>query len=156
MRATFGLVAALGLVFGTACSDPSCTVTEQVYTASADVVPPGGSAVARVDAAQTFKKYGPAGCSGEPLQSVGVVSATITSTSATPMHLTFVVQGLDANGNTTWAFPKGTGALGDPNPTVFTIDPFGAGQSVDLGEVATTTTRLSDLRVVVTEYAPSP
>jgi hypothetical protein len=72
------------------------------------------------------------------------------------MRLTFVVQGFDSNGNQRWSFPKGTGALGDPNPTTYTIDPFAAGQEVDLGEVATTSAVLSSLRVVVTEYAPIP
>jgi hypothetical protein len=156
MRATLGPVVAIGLMLGVACSDPSCTVTESVYTASGDAVPTGGSAVARVDAAQSFKKYGPAGCSGEPLQSVGVVSATITSTSAAPMRLTFSVQGLDANGNPAWNFPKGTGSQSDPNPSTYTVDPFAPGQSVDLGQVATTATTLTNLRVVVTEYAPAP
>jgi hypothetical protein len=154
MRVTLGLVAAIGLTLGVACTEPSCKVTDKIYTASADAAPPTGSAVARVDAAQTYKEYGPPGCSGEPLQKVGIVSATITNTSTTPMRLTFVVQGFDSNGNQRWSFPKGTGALGDPNPTTFTIDPFAAGQEVDLGEVATTSAVLASLRVVVTEYAP--
>jgi hypothetical protein len=154
MRVTLGLVAAIGLMLGVACTDPSCKVTDKIYTPSPDAAPPTGSAVARVDAAQTDKEYGPPGCSGEPLQKVGIVSATITNTSTTPMRLTFVVQGFDSNGNQRWSFPKGTGALGDPNPTTFTIDPFAAGQEVDLGEVATTSAVLASLRVVVTEYAP--
>jgi hypothetical protein len=148
MRVAVGVISLVGMAFAGACTEPSCKETDTLYTASSDVTPTGSPAVARVEVAQTFKTYGPVGCSGEPLEAVGIVTGTVTNTSATPMTLGFSVQGLNAQGTPVWAFPD-TASL--------TIDAFQPGQTVDLGQMKITTQKLSaGIRTVVTAYLPSP
>jgi hypothetical protein len=148
MRVVAAVVSLLGLAFGAACTEPSCTEKDVLYTASADVTPTGKPAVARVDVSQTFKTYGPVGCSGEPLQPVGVVTGSITNTSGAPMTLAFSVQGLNAQGTPVWSFPD-TASL--------KIDAFQPSQTVDLRQMKVTTQKLSaGVRTVVTQYTPVP
>ena len=148
MRVVAAVVSLLGLAFGAACTEPSCTEQDTLYTASADVTPTGKPAVARVDLTQTFKTYGPVGCSGEPLQPVGVVTGSITNTSSAPMTLAFSVQGLNAQGTPVWSFP---------DTSSFTVEAFQPSQTLDLGQMKITTQKLSGgVRTVVTAYAPVP
>ena len=147
MRVVAAVVSLIGMTLATACTEPACKETDTIYTATSDVTPTGSAAVARVDIAQTFKTYGPVGCSGEPLEAVGVVTGTVTSTSATPMTLAFSVQGLNAQGTPVWSFPD-TASL--------TIEAFQPGQTVDLGQMKITTQKLNaGVRTIVTAYTPT-
>jgi hypothetical protein len=127
-----------------ACTEPTCTERDVVYTASGDGAPAGGAPVAHFELSQTFKTYGPVGCSGEPFQPVGVVRATVTSLATEPIALSYELQGLNEVGVTAWGAP---GALPHLHP----------GETVDLGQVAIATARLeAGTRVLVTEVVPLP
>jgi hypothetical protein len=149
MRRGLCLAALAAVAFGVGCTDPSCTEKLETYTASADAAPPaGGSMVAHLDLAQTFKTYGPAGCSGEPLQSVGVVTATVTNVTSAPIALSFTLEGLNTAGIPAWHYPD----------TAWVVVPrMEPSQSIDLGEVATTTTKLTGgARLILTSYEQLP
>jgi hypothetical protein len=127
-----------------ACTDPTCTEQDVVYTSSVDGAPSGGAPVAHFELSQTYKSYGPVGCSGEPFQPVGVVTATATSLVSEPVALSFELQGLNEEGVTSWGSP---GALAHIH----------SGETVDLGPVAVATARLqSGARAFVTEVVPLP
>lgn len=149
MRRGLCFAAIAAMAFGAACTDPSCTEKLETYTASADAAAPtGGTTVAHLDLAQTFKTYGPAGCSGEPLQSVGVVTATVSNVTPTPIAISFSLQGLTAGGVPAWHYPD----------TAWVVVPrMEPSQSIDLGEVATTTTKLTGgAKLIVTSFEQLP
>ena len=146
-RMCFAAVAAIAVAAG--CTDPSCTEKIETYTASADAAAPaGGATVAHLDLAQNFKTYGPVGCSGEPLQSVGVVTATVTNVTPAPIAISFSLQGLTASGVPAWHFPD----------TAWVVVPrMDASQSIDLGVVASTTTKLTGgAKLIITSFEQLP
>jgi hypothetical protein len=127
-----------------ACSDPTCSERQSVYTASADGAPVGSPPVAHFELAQVYKSYGPVGCRGEPFQPVGVVTATVTSLATEPIALSFELQGLRTDGVVVWGSP---GGLAHIHP----------GETIDLGQVTIATTRLQGgARALVSEAEPLP
>ena len=144
MRAVHALASLASLAAGVACTEPACRETDTLYTSTVDVAAMNGTPLARVDLAQMYKSYGPAGCDGEPFETVGVVTGTVTGTSAAPVAMAYEIQGLNALGIPVWAYP-------DSLPR---LEP---GASVSLGELATTTARLSGgARVVLKSYSVVP
>jgi hypothetical protein len=138
------LAAAASLAALAACTDPTCSETQTVYTAAADATPPENPAVAHFEVSQLYKTYGPVGCVGQPFQPVGVVTATATSLVNEPATLTYELQGLDASGQPTWS---SIGVFSSIHP----------GQSFDLGQVAVATKRLTgNARVVVMAFGYLP
>jgi hypothetical protein len=127
-----------------ACTDPTCTAKQTVYTASADAVPVNSPAVAHVEVTQLYKTYAPVGCIGQPFQPVGVVTATAASLVNEPAMLSYVLQGLDAQGQPAWS------AIG-------VFDPIHPGETFDLGDFAVSTKRLTGhARVIVTAFGFLP
>jgi hypothetical protein len=139
---SFVALAALAAVVG--CTEPACRETDTLYTSTVDVASKNGTPLARVDLAQVYKTNGPSGCNGEPLETVGIVTGTVTGTAPAAVTISYEIQGLNAEGVPVGAYP-------DSLPRV---EP---GASVPLGDLMTTTAPLSGgARVVLKSYAAVP
>jgi len=127
-------VGLLGSFALTACGDTKCVEKTTQYTTSVATVgyvgPTEGKPVARFDLTQDFVSHEPyAACATGPLQDVGVVSLMVTSLAATPLAISYDVQGVNAQGILLW----------DREGVIQRIEP---GQTLDVGEVSVSPTHV--------------
>ena len=114
--------AAFSMVFLLACGS-DCVTSDEMLTASQDMKgtagPTAGLPVARFDLTQHFVSHTPyAACAQGPLQDVGQVDLTITSTSAVPLTVFYDVQGLNASGSPIWHYEDTLGVHLTPQQVV--------------------------------------
>jgi hypothetical protein len=109
-RSHIGRWALLSAVAVAGCADEKCTVTTTQYTTSVTTVgyvgPTLGKPVARFDLTQDFISHEPyAACAQGPLQDVGAVRLSVTSTATAPLAIEYDVQGLNADSIPVWSQP---------------------------------------------------
>lgn len=125
------------------CGSEKCITTTSQYTTSVNTVgyvgPTQGQPVARFDLTQDFVNHTPyEACAQGPLQDVGVVHLSVTSTSSTPLRLEYDVQGLNADGIPVWFQPG----------VIQRIDPK---ETLDMGTITVSPTRVNlGAKVVLT------
>jgi len=146
-RITLGALASL-LAVG-ACKDERCVVSTTQYTSSATAMAvweTPAKPVARFDLTQDFVSHTPyTACAQGPTQDVGIVRAKATSQWPVPVTLFFYVQALSPDSIPYW-FHYDSIMVFKPNETV------------DLGEVTTTPTKLGVVttRVLVSKIFTLP
>jgi len=115
-----------------------------MLTASVDAKgiagPTLGLPVARFDLKQHFVSHTPySACAQGPLEDVGSVELTVTSTSAVPLTIFYDVQGLNPSGNPVWSYEDSLGVHLTPQ------------QAVTKGQIVVTPQRLdAGTRVLLT------
>jgi hypothetical protein len=132
-----------------ACKDEQCVVSTTQYTSSATAMavwetPP--TPVARFDLTQDFVSHTPyKACAQGPTQDVGVVRAKTTSLWPVPVKLFYDVQAVGSDSVPVW-FHYDSILVFKPNETV------------DLGEIITTPTKLGAVtpRVLVSKIFTLP
>ena len=131
------------------CGSEKCITTTSQYTTSVNTVgyvgPTQGQPVARFDLTQDFINHTPyEACAQGPLQDVGVVHLSVTSTSSTPLRLEYDVQGLNADGIPVWFQPG----------VIQRIDPK---ETLDMGTITVSPTRVNlGAKVVLTSVKVLP
>ena len=131
------------------CGSEKCITTTSQYTTSVNTVgyvgPTQGQPVARFDLTQDFVNHTPyEACAQGPLQDVGVVHLSVTSTSSTPLRLEYDVQGLNADGIPVWFQPG----------VIQRIDPK---ETLDMGTITVSPTRVNlGAKVVLTAVKVLP
>ena len=104
------------------CDGEKCITTTTQYVTTVSTVgyvgPTQGQPVARFDLTQDFISHTPyEACAQGPLQDVGAVHLSVTSTASTPLAIEYDVQGLNADGIPVW-FQPGVIQRIDPNQTL--------------------------------------
>ena len=148
MREPFILAAGVVLMLSLGCEAPKCTRVSTIYTTSvnaiADAGPRSGLPVARFDLSQDFLTHTPVGCIGAPTEDVGVVDLTVTSTAPVTQWVDFAIRGVNSEATPVWSFED-------------TLVALAPGQTVPIGRVAVTTTRVDlGARVVLKTVLPLP
>lgn len=144
-----GRVVLVTLLALAGCGGEKCVTSTSQYTTSVNTVgyvgPTQGQPVARFDLTQDFINHTPyEACAQGPLQDVGVVHLSVTSTSSTPLRLEYDVQGLNADGIPVWFQPG----------VIQRIDPK---ETLDMGTITVSPTRVNlGARVVLTSVTVLP
>jgi len=144
-----GRVVLVSLLAVAGCGSERCITTTSQYTTSVSTVgyigPTQGQPVARFDLTQDFVNHTPyEACAQGPLQDVGNVHLSVTSTSTTPLSLEYDVQGLNADGVPVWFQP---GVIQRINPN----------ETLDMGTITSSPTRVNlGARVVLTSVKVLP
>jgi hypothetical protein len=133
-RSRTGRVALLSAFAAAGCADAKCIVTTTQFTTSVTTVgyvgPTLGQPVARFDLTQDFVSHEPyAACAQGPLQDVGAVRLSVTSTATAPLALDFEVQGLNADSIPVWSQPG-------------TIQRIMPGETVEVGQISVSPTHV--------------
>jgi hypothetical protein len=133
-RSRIGRLALLSALAVAGCADEKCIVTTTQYATSVTTVgyvgPTLGQPVARFDLTQEFVSHEPyAACAQGPLQDVGAVRLSVTSTASTPLAIEFDVQGLNADSIPVWSQPG-------------QIQRIMPGQTVDVGQISVSPTHV--------------
>lgn len=148
-RSRIGCVALVMSLVAAGCSGPECVVQTTQYKTTVNTVgytgETQGKPVARFDLTQDFVSHTPyAACAQGPLQDVGVIRLTVTSTAVTPLAIEYDVQGLNAEGVMMWA-QRGVIQRIMPNETV------------EVGEVGVSPTHVDvGAKVVLTSVTVVP
>lgn len=144
-----GRVVLVSLLAVAGCGEEKCVTTTAQYTTTVSTVgyvgPTQGQPVARFDLTQDFIYHTPyEACAQGPLQDVGVVRLTVTSTASTPLSIAYDVQGLNADGIPVWFQP---GVIQRINPQ----------ETLDMGELTVSPTRVNlGAKVVLTSVTVLP
>jgi hypothetical protein len=122
MQTRSSRIAALSMVFLAACG-ADCVTSDEILTASVPTTgvagPTLGQPVARFDLKQHYVSHTPySACAQGPLQDVGPVELSVTSTSAVPLTVFYSVQGLNPSGNPVWSYDDSVGVHLTPQQTV--------------------------------------
>jgi hypothetical protein len=148
MREPFILVAGVVLVLSLGCEAPKCTRVSTIYTTSVNAIaeagPRSGLPVARFDLSQNFLTHTPVGCIGAPTQDVGAVELSVTSTAPVTQWVDYAIRGVNSQETPVWSFED-------------TLVALAPGQTIPIGQVAVTTTRVDlGARVVLKTVLPLP
>jgi hypothetical protein len=144
-----GRIVLLSLLAVAGCGGEKCITSTSQYTTSVNTVgyigPTQGQPVARFDLTQDFVNHTPyQACAQGPLQDVGVVHLSVTSTSSTPLAIEYDVQGLNADGIPVWFQP---GVIQRINPK----------ETLDMGTITVSPTRVNlGARVILTSVKVLP
>ena len=142
-------VALMWLLAVAGCGNERCVTSSTQYTTTVSTVgyvgPTQGQPVARFDLTQDFITHTPyEACAQGPLQDVGVVRLSVTSTASTPLKLEYDVQGLNADGIPVWFQPG----------VIQRIDPK---ETLDMGTITVSPTRVNlGAKVVLTSVTVLP
>jgi hypothetical protein len=138
-----GRAALASLLAVAGCRGDRCITTTTQYTTTVSTVgyvgPTQGQPVARFDLTQDFISHTPyEACAQGPLQDVGAVHLSVTSTASTPLAIEYDVQGLNADGIPVWFQPGAIQRI-DPN------------QNLDMGTISVSPTHVDlGAKVVLT------
>jgi len=144
-----GRVVLVALLAVAGCGDEKCITTTTQYTTSVSTVgyigATQGQPVARFDLTQDFINHTPyEACAQGPLQDVGAVHLSVTSTSSAPLSIAYDVQGLNADGIPVWFQPG----------VIQRIDPS---ETLDMGTITSSPTRVNlGAKVVLTSVTVLP
>lgn len=142
-------VAVVVLVITSGCKDASCTTRTTQFATTVNTVgyapPTLELPVARFDVTQNYVSHTPyEACVTGPLEDVGTIDLTITSTAAWPVSFAYELQGVNEAGNAMWFYRDSVARLA-------------TGQSLSVGRVATSPVRVDlGARVVLTYVAQVP
>jgi len=148
-RARVARVALASLLLIAGCGDEKCITQTTQYTTSVNslgfVGPTLGQPVARFDLTQDFVSHTPyRACAQGPLQDVGAIRASITSTASAPIAIEFEIQGVNTSGIPVWS-SRGR------------VERLMPKETRELGWVATSATHLdAGAKVVLTEVTVLP
>jgi hypothetical protein len=149
LRVHITRVALATLLLVAGCSDEKCVTQTTQYKTSVNAVGLAGTTegvpVARFDLTQDFISHTPyEACAQGPLQDVGIVRLTVTSTASTPLAIEYDVQGINADGVMVWFQPG-------------LIQRITPGESVEVGTVGVTPTHVDQgARVILTSVKVVP
>jgi hypothetical protein len=131
------------------CGGEQCVTRTTQYKTSVNAVGNAGATqglpVARFDLTQDFVSHTPyKACAQGPLQDVGTIQLTVTSTASTPLAIEFDVQGLNAEGTMVWFQPG-------------KIQRIMPGETLAVGTISVSPTHVdAGARVILTSVTPLP